>query len=87
MSGAATATQRDVNQFVGAVLTACRQDKTSLSVARGPERTKETGVHPYTTFQLFMSTLKKAMAKVKNLGGWNPTVAQRDEAVANYHVQ
>ena len=25
--------------------------------------------------------------KVKNLGGRNPTPSQRDEAVANYHVQ
>jgi hypothetical protein len=116
MSGSTTATQRDVDQFTGVVLTVSRQDKASVlqehidclvtrhdfgrdvlakwalevtlcGLERGPERTKETEVYPYTTFQFFMNTLKKAMEKVKNLGGWNPTLAQRDETVANYHVQ
>ena len=60
---------------------------TLCGLERGPETTKETEVYPYTTFQFFMNTLKKTMEKVKNLGGWNPTLAQRDETVANYHVQ
>ena len=50
-------------------------------------RTTEKGVYPKTTVKVFMSTLKEALKKVENLTGRKPTPAQRDEAVAKYHVQ